>query len=339
MSSGTLLAGLPGRLAALPANDPLAPRRARAALVAEIGRSLAGAGRDAALTFGRPCPACGSSAPSRHAVVRAPVFDFHKCGVCTLVYTPRLIRDDVIRARFRETTLARTRFRQLRAESETVDPESYAAILDRVLDHTPSRAAAIDVGCGFGTLAAALLPRFDETLGLELDPRVAEVAARRHGVAVKTVRLEELVRPDSSVDVVTLNGVLEEVADLDSLFVAARRILRPGGVIYAGTTHGASIGLGVLGGRHPAVATHARVNLFTTRALGLVARRHGFVVRSLGTRDDVDLSIADWALAALPGAAALGLTLDRFARSLASRWRLPSRHARGATLELIATRA
>ena len=318
--------------------DPHEVRRARAALIADIGTALGDWGRAPALTTWRVCPACGADAPSRKPVLRAAVYSFHSCARCTLVYTPRVLHDDVVRARYHDTGLGRSHQCLLRAETASIDPERYARILDRVLDFAPSRGVAIDVGCGFGALTAALRPRFDESLGLEPDARTADVAARRHQIAVRTARLEELQRPDASVDAIIFHNVLEELPDLGSAIRAARRLLRPGGALYIGVGNGASVGIGLLGAQHPAVATHQKLNLFTDPALRALAARFGFAVRSLATNDDLDLSAADWALARLPRAVGLGMVFDRVARAAVRRWRLASRRGRGSTLELVATK-
>src|SRR5215470_1284762 len=87
-------------------------------------------------------------------------------------------------------------------------------------------------------LAAALRPRFDETLGLELDARIAHIAARRHDVPVRSVRIEDLGRAEHSVDAITFHGTFDRVTDVRSLLDAAYRLLRPGGAIYIGASHG-----------------------------------------------------------------------------------------------------
>jgi 2-polyprenyl-3-methyl-5-hydroxy-6-metoxy-1,4-benzoquinol methylase len=314
-------------------------RRARSALIADIGAALAGLGREPALTTWRLCPACGADSPTRRPVLGGTVYDYHRCDNCTLIYTPRVLHDDIVRARYRDAGLGRAYRRLLRAESESIDPECHARVLDRVLDFAPTRGTAIDVGCGFGALTAALTPRFDEALGLELDGVTAETAERRHGISVRTARLEDLGREEESVDAITFHEVLEELPDLGGVLRAARRLLRSEGVVYIGATNGASVGIGLLGAHHPAVATHLQVNLFTPAALEALATRYGFEVRSLATNDDLDVSVTDWALSRLPDAAVgLGSALDRVARAASQKWHLASRRLRGSTLELVATK-
>src|SRR5512143_160305 len=95
------------RAPALPrrASRRLDARRAHAELLAAIAAALRDLGRDPALTAPRACPVCATDAPSAEPALRAPVYDFHRCGGCTLLYTPRLVREDVVRERYRDTRL------------------------------------------------------------------------------------------------------------------------------------------------------------------------------------------------------------------------------------------
>jgi SAM-dependent methyltransferase len=317
--------------------ERLEARRAHATLLTAIGTALAGAGADPSLTVARRCPVCGGE--ERVPAFTAPVFAFDRCRGCGLVYTPRLLRDEVVRARYSDGPLARAYWRHMRDDAAAYsDGEEYAPLLDRLLDLVPSRAAAIDVGCHFGRLVAALRPRFDDALGLELDPRTAAAGSRRFGVRIATTRLQELDRPPGSVDLIVFNQVLEHIAELETLVASAVRLLRPGGVVYVGVPHGDSVGLRLLGGRHPSVATHMHVNLFTAPALRALAQAHDLLVRELSTDDSVDVSATDWFLGHAPDGAVAALALDKLAAAVARRWRLPSRFGRGAQLELIASK-
>ena len=321
--------------------DGLERRRARARLLAEIGGALADAGRDPRVTTWRACPVCGADEPSLRAAFRAPVYDFHRCGDCTLVYTPRMLQPDFVRERFQDTALgARLLPPPPRRDRRGVDPRATRRILDRVLDLAPSRAAALDVGCGFGTLAAALRPRFDETVALELDARVAGVAARRHEVPVRSVRIEELVRSDESLDVDHLprhprarSPDARPLLDRSAAPAPTRRRRST-----SASAHAESVGMSLLGGAHPLVATHRLIQLFTSGALRALVRAHGFVVRTLRLRRRprrLGRRLGARADARRRAARARRRPFRRRHRpSLA----LPSRHGRGARLELVATK-
>ena len=78
--SHALLVRLKGRLAA---------RRRIGTLVAELGRHLGPAARDPQNLAERPCPVCGPGAEVEPAPrVVGPVYAFHRCRGCTLLFAP-----------------------------------------------------------------------------------------------------------------------------------------------------------------------------------------------------------------------------------------------------------
>ena len=93
------------------------------------------------------------------------------------------------------STGPRTHTNRTRAQSFGSDARAY----DRVRPGYPpeliddlvadGRRAALDVGCGTGKAARLLQARGVEVLGLEIDPRMAEVA-RGHGVPVVVTAFE-----------------------------------------------------------------------------------------------------------------------------------------------------
>jgi ubiquinone/menaquinone biosynthesis C-methylase UbiE len=66
-------------------------------------------------------------------------------------------------------------------------PDYPSALIDELLSESPSN--ALDVGCGTGKVAVSLMRRGVRVLGIEPDPRMAEVA-RRHRVPVEIASFE-----------------------------------------------------------------------------------------------------------------------------------------------------
>jgi ubiquinone/menaquinone biosynthesis C-methylase UbiE len=98
----------------------------------------------------------------------------------------------------------------------------------------------LDVGSGSGTdaLIASRIVGFEgEVIGLDMTPAMREKLernAREMGATnVRTLdgNAEEIPLPDTSVDVVTSNGVLNLVPDKESAIREIYRVLRPGGKI------------------------------------------------------------------------------------------------------------
>jgi SAM-dependent methyltransferase len=326
--------------------DRLAARRRVAELVAELGRHLGPAAQDPANLSERACPVCGDgAAPDPTPKVVGPVYAFHRCPGCTMLYAPRVLRHDVLRRLYGERPIYKRYWQEQLADAEALRGRTvYGELVERVARLAPRCGTVLDVGCGFGKLTQELGGRFEEAIGLELNRRTAEKGRTLFGVDLRASRLEKLDRADGTVDAVILNQVLEHLQDVKGVLAAAHRLLRPGGVVWIGVPHGGSLGLRLLRGTHPAVATHVHVNLFTAPALQRLARAAGFTVKTCGTTDGVDVSAADLVLERLPARPA-GLlfapaaALDKGIRRFLSATSLPSALGVGSHLDAVLVKA
>lgn len=105
----------------------------------------------------------------------------------------------------------------------------------RIVEHllAASVTTVLDAGCGDGALAAAAASRPLEVIGLDAAvPMVA--AARAHGPVVRG-DIAELPVADASVDAVVMVNVLYHLDRPASALRQARRVLRPDGLLVAGT--------------------------------------------------------------------------------------------------------
>jgi len=300
-------------------------RRELAEIHRRMGRVLGTAARDPANLAERPCPACGASDPEPGPSLRGPVYAFHRCRRCAMLYAPRVLRPEVVRGRWAGTPLQRAYRDLLRSGAE---PAAYAPLVDRLVGLAPGTEYALDVGCGYGALLAALSIRFQQTLGLELDPEIAAAARRAYRVEVAGERIEALPLSDRSFDLITMNQILEHIEEPRELMAAARRLLAPGGVLWISVPQGASLGMALRRGRHPTVATHMHVNLFDAGSLRALVEGAGLRVDRLTSDDDPDLS---WSSPAM-------LVVEKALRWSLGRTHLLSRGKRGAHLELLARR-
>lgn len=111
-------------------------------------------------------------------------------------------------------------------------PEALAQLVRPALQAQTS-ARVIDLGCGTGLVGVALAASGAQITGVDLSPRMLEIAARRGVYA----RLEcgELVEvlartPAVSVQAVVAADVFIYVGDLALIFASVARVLAPGGV-------------------------------------------------------------------------------------------------------------
>ena len=102
--------------------------------------------------------------------------------------------------------------------------------------------SVLDVGCGTGTLAIAIMPRVGEgeVHGIDASPEMIEVAQEkarktRSEIAFQVALIEAIPFPNGSFDLVTSSPMLHHLPDdlKRRGFAEIRRVLKPGGRFLA----------------------------------------------------------------------------------------------------------
>lgn len=111
-------------------------------------------------------------------------------------------------------------------------------------------ARVLDVGCGGGILSEALARAGADVVGIDLAPRVLEVA-RLHlhesglRVEYREIAVEALAAEmPGAFDAVTCMELLEHVPDPGSVIAACAALLRPGGRLFASTLNRTPLAFG-----------------------------------------------------------------------------------------------
>jgi SAM-dependent methyltransferase len=137
-----------------------------------------------------------------------------------------------------------------------------------VTRHFPPTATLLDLGCGTGWLG----DHFANYTGVESSPAAVALATRLG----RNVRLGDVDRPlelaDASFDGVVLKDLLEHVADPVAVVAEVRRVLRPGGRVFASSPDAQRWAWDDYTHRRP----------FTRKAFRLLFRDGGFTVEQVG---------------------------------------------------------
>jgi 2-polyprenyl-3-methyl-5-hydroxy-6-metoxy-1,4-benzoquinol methylase len=141
----------------------------------------------------------------------------------------------------------------------------------------PRGVRVLDVGCGFGQSLGYHRRRGCEAHGVDPDVNILRVA-ERFGLQARAGVFRPDDYPAGYFDTVTLDQVIEHVADPVEFLRGAARVLRPGGTILLATPNGRSLAARLLGARW--VHWHApyHLHLFSRRSLAAAARSAGLEV-------------------------------------------------------------
>jgi SAM-dependent methyltransferase len=136
--------------------------------------------------------------------------------------------DERDRQAARPLAWARSRLFDQQADAYDRFRPSYPdAVIDELLGPAPAGLDVLDVGCGTGIASRQMAQRGAKVLGVELAPRMAEIA-RGHGVEVETAAFEGWEAAGRTFDRVT-SAQAWHWLDLPIATTKAASVLRPGG--------------------------------------------------------------------------------------------------------------
>ena len=137
-----------------------------------------------------------------------------------------------------------------------------------VVRHFPSGTKLLDVGCG----SAWLADHFEDYTGVDVSAAAVEAARERGRNVLQVAPGDALPFPDAAFDGVVLKDVLEHVPDPVALVTEVRRVLRPGGRVFASSPDAQRWVWDDYTHRRP----------FTRKAYRLLFADQGFTVERLG---------------------------------------------------------
>ncbi|MGH2947282.1 MAG: class I SAM-dependent methyltransferase [Solirubrobacteraceae bacterium] len=156
---------------------------------------------------------------------------------------------------------------------------SRGAIVDREIRHLPARPGGrlLDVGCANGAFVARMGELGWCAEGIDPDAE-AVAGARAAGLAVTEAMLEAIDDAEhaGAYDAITLSHVIEHVHDPAADLERARRLLRPGGMLWIATPNLESLGHRRFGRDWLGLDPPRHLVLFTRGSLDELLRRAGF---------------------------------------------------------------
>ena len=150
----------------------------------------------------------------------------------------------------------------------------------------------VDIGSGYGTFLEEIkrLGIFSEIAGIEREARLSRIS-RDLGFDIIEKDLESVAEGDISADFATAFEVLEHVFDPPAFIRAARRIMRPGGLLMLTTLTVSGFDIQVLWENSKSVYPPHHINLISVAGMQRLMERCGLRIRDLATPGELDLEI------------------------------------------------
>lgn len=133
----------------------------------------------------------------------------------------------------------------------------------------------LDIGCGNGDFLANAKHAGWDVLGLEPDPKAAQVAQQR-GLDVRVGTIALLGNEAAYFDAITLSHVIEHVHSPQDVLTSVHRLLKLGGFVYVDTPNIDSSGAKRFGTNWRGLETPRHLVLFNTGSLQQLLMEIGF---------------------------------------------------------------
>jgi SAM-dependent methyltransferase len=232
----------------------------------KIGGRVQNPSRRQIASIVRPCPACNAS--DAQDVGEKNGYLLQRCAQCSTLYTRGRAESSYDDTYVKEGVPAAL-FLSKRLDRIVASFESFRH-LGRLLD----------VGFGGGDLLDAAQRSCWRTSGVEVTA-LAVANARRRGIDAFHGTLADAKYESESFDVVIATEILEHLVEAAELLAEIRRVIRPGGLMWATTPHGRGVSARMLGLGWSVIAPPEHVQLFSVSGIRELLERTGFQVLSV----------------------------------------------------------
>ncbi len=153
--------------------------------------------------------------------------------------------------------------------------DTFKEYLRRIKNRKPTPAHLLDIGAATGTFIELAIEAGYTAEGVELSAYAAE-AARQKGLKVQTGKIEDASFSPESFDIITMFDVFEHISNPIEVLGAAKKLLKPGGIIVVNTVDADSLYARVLGKYWHLIVPPEHLLYVSVSNFGAFLTRNGF---------------------------------------------------------------
>ena len=228
-----------------------------------------------------PCLFCGVM--DERLCFKDEPFRVVQCRRCGLTYVNPRLPPERLHQMYQEEYWSSGRAKEFGYSGYLAEEPLYRRTYKRrmpvIRRHKPTPGALLDVGCAAGFFLAVAAEEGWRPTGVELSAPMAEYAATTLRLPdVRRGDLLSLELPEASFDVITLWDVLEHLEDPPAHLRAARRLLKPDGILVIETQNVASFFARVMGRKWQHYKHAEHLYHFDPRTLQRLLTEAGFEI-------------------------------------------------------------
>lgn len=157
----------------------------------------------------------------------------------------------------------------------------------------PRNVRVLDVGCGFGESLGYHTARGCDVYGVEADENIRRVV-NKFGYKVHVGLFDDKVYAQDFFDFVTMDQVIEHIADPTSTLCGVARILKSGGTAILSTPNAQGWGARLFGKRWINWHSPYHIQFFTQQSMQIAAQQAGLVLTEVKTITNPEWLLYQW---------------------------------------------
>ncbi|MFH0753285.1 MAG: class I SAM-dependent methyltransferase [Candidatus Omnitrophota bacterium] len=238
------------------------------------------------------CPACGNKGEESFSKF---FFQHNRCSVCRTVFCTPRPPDDLLGIFYNEYEAPRMWTELLLKADVARKALQYRPRVERIIAAVKDNGGgggglAVDVGAGSGAFAVCIQQAgfFEKVVALDISSSCVE-ACQKQGLSTIQGSVRDIV--DGSVDLLTMNDLIEHVFDPLALIGECHRALKKGGFLSIATPNGEGFDFKILKENTGNITPPEHLTYFNPVSLPLLLERGGFRCVAVETPGKLDVEI------------------------------------------------